>query len=78
MKTSEIQWVPAKSPNIDDYAWGDICIDSLGNMILIGDTIDGSFDDGGCGCCAKDITNNPIVKYASILTDDRGQKEQDK
>ena len=60
-------WRPAIGKNLADYPWGTLCKDRNGNEILIGDCIDGSDYDGGCGCCSDRIAEGDIVEVATIL-----------
>lgn len=62
-----LEWKPAVGKELIDYGWGTLCKDANGDIWLIGDAIQGSNYDGGCGCCSDHITNSEIVEYANVI-----------
>lgn len=60
-------WRPAIGKNLSDYRWGTLCKDIKGNEFLIGDCVDGSDNDMGCGCCSGPVADGDIVEVATIL-----------
>lgn len=62
----ELQWRNALGPRLRDHPWGSLCMDAMGHLYLIGDAMEGSDVDGGCGCCSNDIAEDEIISYAIV------------